>query len=319
MTGITFVAVFALCYAYLGMVLMPKDINDLGGQKYYATMSYKAEKKNTLDMAFCGNSDVYSGFSPIEFYQQTGTASYVCSAAKQSAKGVEKSIRFLSKHHDLKMVLIDVDCLFAKNTYAGMLAYELTPVIAPFKYHTRWKELESKDLYTLPKLKSDPFKGYIPNKATEKNYKPPVGYMSDVDAAPAKIADSVIRNVKNIVKLCSDYDIRLLFVCLPTPHSWNNAKSNAVANLAGEFGITFIDFNLPRDDYEDYNLDYSTSFRDNGNHMNVKGATYTTNYLANYLNSYGLPDHRNEKKYKDWNDIIPYYEAYMRALEDGKK
>ena len=56
--SVSFVAIFILLYAYLCMILMPKDNKDLGGGKYFSTMSYKAEKKDTLDMVFCGNSDV---------------------------------------------------------------------------------------------------------------------------------------------------------------------------------------------------------------------------------------------------------------------
>lgn len=293
------------------MILMPKDYKDLGGEKYYSTMSYKAETKNTLDFAFCGNSDVYSGFSPIEFYEQTGCTSYACSAAKQPAKGVEKNIRFLVKHHKLKLIIIDVDCLFAKNINEGNVIYESANLIAPFKYHARWKELEFKDFYTAPKIKCDPLKGYIP-KAAKVKFTLPQDYMSDLNATPAKIEKSVVKNIENIAKMCDENNIKLLFVCLPTPSSWNNAKSNAITNMANELGVPFIDLNFKRDDYD---LDYSISFRDKGNHMNIYGATYTTNFLANYLShNYALPDHRNDEEYKDWNEIIPYYKSHIEAL-----
>lgn len=313
--SLSFVAILILCYAYLCMILMPKDMDDLGGQKYYTTMGYKAEKDNTLDFVFCGNSDVYSGFSPVEFYKQTGSTSYVCSAAKQPAKGVEKDIKYMVKHHDLKLVIIDVDCLFAKNANnEGTLAYEFAGIIAPFRYHARWKELEFKDFYTIPKLQSDPLKGYIP-KAKKYNYSIPENYMANINAAPQKIEKSVIKNVEKIVKLCKENNIELLFVCLPTPYSWNNAKSNAITNLANELGIPFLDLNLTVDNYNLKNV----TFRDKGNHMNIDGATYTTNFLVNYLASYNLPDHRNEDKYKGWNDVIPYYDAHIETLIESAK
>ena len=312
--ALSFVAIFILCYAYLSLILMPKDYDDLGGEKYYSTMGYKAEKGNTLDVAFCGNSDVYSGFSPIEYYKQTGTTSYVCSAAKQTAKGVERNVKYLVKHHDLKLVIIDVDCLFTKNANNGFAMYEFANVIAPFKYHARWKELEFKDFYTLPKIKNDPLKGYIP-QAIVRNYTLPQDYMADIDAEPIAMEESVVNNVKNILQLCNENNAQLLFVCLPTPYSWNNAKSNAIAKLADELSIPFVDLNLPNDSYD---LDYSSCFRDNGNHLNIYGATYTTNYLVNYLDRYNLPDHRNDEKYQDWSDIIPYYESHIDALIKGE-
>ena len=311
---VSFVAIFILCYAYLCMILMPKDINDLGGDKYYSTMGYKTEKDNTLDFAFCGNSDVYSGFSPIEFYEQTGSTSYVCSAAKQTARGAERIVQYLVKHHDLKLIIIDVDCLFEKNVGNGFALYEFANVIAPFKYHARWKELEFKDFYTLPKLKSDPLKGYIP-QAKVRKYNLVEGYMTNVDAAPKAMQKSVVKNMKNILQLCKENDVELLFVCLPTPRSWNNAKSNAITNLANDLGVPFVDFNLPLDNYD---LDYSSSFRDNGNHLNVYGASITTDYLVNYLSRYNLPDHREDGKYKDWNEIVPFYRAHIESLIKGE-
>lgn len=62
--AVSFVVILLLGYVCLAMVLMPKDLNDLGGKKYFAATSYRSEQKNTLDFVFCGNSDVYSGFRP---------------------------------------------------------------------------------------------------------------------------------------------------------------------------------------------------------------------------------------------------------------
>ena len=235
----------------------------------------------------------------------------MCGAAKQPARGVEKNIKYLIKHHDLKLVIIDVDCLYYKNSINGFAMYDVAKFIAPFKYHARWKELELKDFYTVPKIESDPLKGYIP-QAKIRKYTLKEGYMANTDAAPQAVAKSVVKNMKNIAKLCEENNVELLLVCLPTPHSWNNAKSNGIQNLANELGVPFVDLNLSS---ADYNLDYSTSFRDNGNHLNVYGATYTTNFLVNYISShYNLPDHRNEAKYKNWNELVPIYEKHIEML-----
>lgn len=315
--AVSFVAILLLCYAYLAMILMPKDLNDMGGEKYFSATSYKSEQDHTLDFAFLGNSDVYSGFSPVEFYKQTGSTSYVCSAPKQSAHALEENVKYLTKHHDLKLLIIDVDCLFSRNyKWDGTSIYKFSFLIAPYKYHARWKELEWKDFYTLPELKTDPLKGYMP-RATVSKFTLAEGYMANVDAAAAKIEKSVVKNVNNVAELCKQNNIELLFVCLPTPHSWNNAKSNAVANLANETGVPFVDLNFQTDDY---NLDYANSFRDNGNHLNVFGATYTTNYLVHYLTDhYDLPDHRGEEKYVGWNDLIDYYDNYVASLIESEQ
>lgn len=315
--AVSFVAILLLCYAYLAMILMPKDFNDMGGQKYFSATSYKSEQDRTLDFAMLGNSDVYSGFSPVEFYQQTGSTSYACSAPKQSAHALEENVKYLVEHHDLKLIIIDVDCLFSRNyKLDGASIYKFSFLIAPVKYHARWKELELKDFYTLPKLKTDPLKGYMPRANTRK-FSLPENYMANADAAPKKIEKSVIKNVKNIVSICAQNNVELLFVCLPTPYSWNNAKSNAVTNIANELGVPFVDLNFQTDDYT---LDYANSFRDKGNHLNVFGATYTTNFLVKYLTSrYDLPDHRGEEKYAGWNDLLEYYDNYIESLIESEQ
>ena len=314
--SLVFVAIFIACYAYLCLILMPKDMDDLGGEKYYSTLSYKTEKDNTLDFVLCGNSDAYSGFSPIEFYKQTGATSYICSAAKQPAKGVEKDVKYMFKHHDLKLVIIDVDCLFFKNAInEGTLAYEFANVIAPIRYHARWKELEPKDFYTWPKLTTNPLKGYMP-QGKIRNYTLPNDYMANTNAKPKALDRSVIKNVKNIARLCKENNAELMFICLPTPHSWSNAKSNAITKLANELGVPFVDFNLPQ---ENFTFDFAGGFRDKGNHLNIYGATSITDFLVDYLNRYNLPDHRNDSKYQDWNDIVPYYESHIEALKGENK
>lgn len=309
---ISTLAIFILLYSYLAIVLMPKDADDFGGAKYYNYVGIEAEKDNSIDMLVCGNSDAYCGFSPMEFYRQTGTTSYVRAGARESIISLSKTIHHTYKRQKFHFLLLDCDCLFTKNSMiAGTNGERLKPYGAPIVLHSRWKELTFKDFITFPKAHKDLFKGYT----LEKNifpYEKPENYMEIVDEKLQNLDKKVEKELKNLIKWCKKRKIELFLTCMPSPYSWNKSRSLIVDDFAKEHSLTFLDLNYPT---ANYCLDYSTSFKDNGNHLNIKGATYTTKYLSTILaNFYSLPNHKADPNYKSWNTDLIEYDAKTGAL-----
>lgn len=53
-----------------------------------------------------------------------------------------------------------------------------------------------------------------------------------------------------------------------------------------------------------------TDTRDNGNHANYWGSAKASDYLAGYLEERGLPDHRGQNGYEDWDRILENYQEW---------
>lgn len=306
------VAIFLALYFYLAMVLLPKDYNDSGAFKYFNAAAIKNEKKNSIDTMFFGNSDLYNGISPMNIYKNTGYTCYSMGAPKQSIKQIRRQIRRNLKNQDLKAIFIETDCFYYPNKFfAGSFVYDNAYLVSPFKYHSRWKELEAKDFYTIPnKAKGlNYFKGYV-YEQENANFKRPDWFMNDDPKQVEKIHPSVKKDVAQIVAMCKKKNIQLVFFTLPSPSSWSNKKHNGVQNLANKHGIDYVDLNVER---ADFSLDYKNCFRDNGNHLNYRGAKICSEYMADYMkNNLDLPDRRQDPKYNDWNKCLELFEEYAK-------
>lgn len=308
-----FICTIIVAYLYLVVIFMPKDTSDLGGAKYYSTQAYKKEKKNSIDLVFFGNSDVYAGVSPIQIYKNSGISSFVCASPKETGYSLVNYVKANLERQNPKLIVLDADCFYYVNDRIhGFNIQSKVMAIAPFFYHARWKELEAKDFYTLPLPKADPLKGYLPNFGTS-SYKHKETFMNNPSAAPQEIESSVKKCIKQIQKLCEKENCALMFMCLPTPFSWNNAKSNGVSNFARELNVPFLDLNDPACEL---GLDFNNSYKDMGNHLNIKGAEHVTNFLTSYiLEHYTLTDHRGEEDYTSWDEIVENYQYYLNKAK----
>lgn len=309
LTILAFIVALLLIYGYAIIIFMPKDENDLGGSRYYGYANFKYERKNSIDAIICGDSNAYCGFSPLELYKQTGITSYMRAGSQESIVNVETILKETLKYQKPKLVILDADCMFQPNIFfSGTTRQKFINLIAPFYFHARWKELSFKDFVTLPKPTNSFLKGYV----LERNVYTNTYQKSerDLSIAPTCLDMSVKKSFNNIVNICKKNNIDLLLVYLPSPASWSHANSNAMQQLADEYSLPFIDLNYGENDF---NLNYATAFYDNGDHLNIKGTTYTTQYLANYIKTnYSLPDHREEEAFANWDSLIPLYEQLIQ-------
>ena len=78
----------------------------------------------------------------------------------------------------------------------------MAPFVAPFKYHTRWKQLEWKDFYCKPGAKrpSNCFKGFL-YETKNSHFKVDPDFMKK-DERTERIQKSVKSDVKKILSLC---------------------------------------------------------------------------------------------------------------------
>lgn len=265
-------------YLYVGMVLTPKDINDSGGPMYYNGMGFLAEPEDSLDIMVYGNSDVYSGFYPKVLLEKFGYTSYASGRAMQNMDNINDLLKKTLERQNPKLVILETDCFYEERSqFLG----DFNVFAPPFLYHARWKELTARDFFTVPSRTNtiDASKGYIDSELVcPADY--PDDYMGDADEAPTPISHRNRRQIDLFLRTCREHGLPVLLVELPSPHSWDYGRHNAVQQLADEYGLPFLDLNVLKDAC---GLDLATDFRDNGNHLNRIGATKMTEFIGDYI------------------------------------
>lgn len=116
---------------------------------------------------------------------------------------------------------------------------------------------------------------------------------------------------RKTIELAQSNDIPLLIVADPLPgiNAGLQAVYNTASDIAGEYGVPFLNFNT---DPGAAGVDPATDFADGG-HMNIWGAERFTRFLGAYLTEhYDLPDRRGNPAYQSWEDNAWYLEAVSR-------
>ena len=290
-------------YAYLSIIFVPKDTNDRGSSQYYLANAINYEDEHSLDIIAYGNSDVSSAIIPMELYKENGITSFLNWGNQQSLDTIVKQVKNDLKRQSPKMIILEVDCIYYDNKTDTETATYGNPYTIPFLYHTRWKELELKDFFSLPSFEADEMKGYMYiTKNGKYKYKNYMGSSTEIEP----IANSVVEDVKEIKSICDEKGIELLFIEAPSPSSWNMERHNGVKALSAELDIPFIDYNVTQ---EDFNFDYENNFRDKGNHCNYAGAKKITKHLSKYLkNNYKFENKKNENINNKWKNCLKNYE-----------
>lgn len=304
--------IFVGLWIYTGFVLTPKSYDALGGDYYFAYNSIFDEKRDSIDVMFSGNSNTFKSCIPMEFYERTGATCYNIGGSSQSANSMKARIKSVLKKQSPKLIIFDVDCLYRDNIFfTGSNKYRILPLIAPVMYHNRWSELKFSDFFSKSVDDRAYMKGYVLlNEVSE--YQIDENYMKEETAEIEKISKSVYKDMLSIKKMCDDRNIKMLFISAPTPATWTNKKHNGVQALADEFGIDYLDMNMP--DVE-FGFDYSKHIADAGYHCNYEGSVLVTKFVSDYVNShYQLDDRRTDENYENWNEQMKEYKEYVKQV-----
>ena len=308
-----FLFVFVICYVYASIVFLPKSKDDVGGSDYSNVESIKAEKKNSLDVIFYGNSDLSSAISPLQLYYETGVKSYNQWLSAQTMNGVVMSVKKTLKRQKPKIIVLETDVIATKNDLFNKYSkYELSNYLAPFLYKSRLKSLKVKDFITLPKPQKDFYKGYM--LKTDICERESYDYMNKNEFGNVEIEKSIQKKLDELVAICKKRKIKLLFMESPSPSTWNNKRHKVMKKYADNNNIEFIDFNTQ---LEGFKFDQETYFRDNGNHLNIYGAVSVTNYIGKYIkNNFELEDRRGSN-FCDWDKDSQKYMEEIKQYYDS--
>ena len=311
-------------------VFIPKWLTDEDNRMSYIIKGFYKEDKNSLDVVFTGNSDVYRGVSPMHLYDETGITSYNFVSAGQRMWIAYPLLEEMFKTQSPKIVFFNVDEVFFQSNasignyhkvydnmpfsvtkiegvfdynYKRNVGSKLSHFLPIFAYHSRYNELNREDFkyafydYTDYLKGMDLVKYNIP-------YVDNTDYMAYTEEV-AEIPEKTKVYLDKMKELCEENKTELILFELPSADSWSYKKSNAISKYAKENNLKFIDFNLVLDEMS---FDWLKDSSDGGDHLNLYGATKVTDYFVKYLNdNYDFKSHKNDKNYTLWNEQLEKY------------
>ena len=297
-------------YIYACFVFMPKNSSDRGSEAYFRSHAILAEKNKTLDVLLYGNSDINSAFSPMQMYDDIGVTSFVEWGNQQSMKAILRQFKRDLKKQSPQLVILEVDHLFYPNKFLTDTTRNDIFLLNELDYHVRWKELELNDFISKPEYREDKLKGWT-YFTKNGEYKDGKTFMNKQNSA--EISNSVKKDVVSFKNICDKKGIKLLFLECPSPSSWNMNFHDQVEDLADELKVDFIDLNISDSFFNtktgvEENFDWNNFFRDNGNHVNFKGAKFITRYVTQYISeNLDIPNKKDREEYSLWNKNLQYY------------
>lgn len=213
----------------------------------------------------------------------------------------------------------------AQDSVSGKNEIYLWDYLFPLSaYHTRWSSLQQDDYeFCLGENKTNT-RGF----ATLTTYYKDKSTYTTEDYLKGKYDGFVVKkdDKEDVHETIVDYDkklldyakeqgIELLFIKTPD-YRWSVKQHNFVKDLAEEYDIPFIDFNL-KDMRNEIGFEFIDDEADEI-HANIYGAQKVTGYVGKYLNeNYELTDYRTtEGDVK--NDLEEELVNYQLTMKDAK-
>lgn len=299
---IIFSAILFIILEALSFIFIPNKSNLLQFG-YYNKTKYDllSEPNNTVDAVFLGDSIIYNGISPMHIWKNYGYTTYDCALPAATMDEIYEYANLIVKSQHPKIVIFEGDTLF-RNPHT-IHKYKITlknmkKAIPLFTFHNNWKQLGS-DTWI------NQYKGFKYSSKVKGPKRVPVYKFSN---HRKEITDYNKEVFKNMVELFQKNDIELVLMEIPNVY-WTYEKHNSVLDLAQKYNLEYFQVTS-----KDLNLDWFTETKDDGVHMNYKGALKLSDYVANYIKSKNiLVDHRKDPNYDSWDKA---YEIYSRTLYD---
>ena len=338
---VSFVLVFIIILQSLSAGVFSKSRATTYKNRFNKAYSFLLEPENSLDIVGIGSSNLYSAFVPTTLWSNYGYTSCVISKPHQTTVESYGFLKEVLQTQKPKVLIIETDMLYENagafnpngkkhgklyqtaaktrkkldDFYNNLNADEFQDTVMSkfsiFRFHNRWKTLKPKDLQENKKNT-----GYM---AVDHGY----NFNNSVKAAKANgnMKESDISNpvgnedlmyLKKMIQLCRENGITPLLVEMPSNDSWDYYKHNAVAEIAEENSVQFVDFNLL---FDEIDFDIKADYRDGGSHCNYFGAEKTTNYLGELLKS----DYSSEFSDKRSDAAFAYWYESVKAFDKKYK
>lgn len=300
-------------------------------QKFYE------QPENTVDLLVLGSSHAYVNIDTGTLWDEYGIPSYDLGGGIQPMWNTFYYLKEALKTQKPELIVMDA----YTTTFTQEYNDNGRAVSNTFGMKWSWDKVGAMRLSTPPDKLSSFLLGYtqyhartqglsredfLENKGDEARYGCWKGsYLSTVvtpqewpvDAwteERAPMTEKTETWYRKTIELARSSGIPLLITVVPYPgvSAVHQAVFNTAADIAAEYGVPFINYNL---DFQNLGLDPSRDYFD-GHHMNIWGAEKFTRFLGAYLTDhYELPDRRGGPAYQSWEDNARYIRAYLRNAE----
>ena len=306
----------------------------------YAKHAEFFEQEAPYDVFFVGSSRMMNGVFPMELWADHGIVSYNWAQAGHPPPAYYWIMRLALDYKQPKLMVIDCYGMHfdAKTTavfglmHISMDSFPLSlnkiravrdlmddpsmteeynegerrsafNLLWTFPvFHSRWAQLTQEDFR--------PGKNYT-RGAIANNDMYGTDFVRD-DSQMGRAFDTVgVEDLCRAVEECQRRGIEVLMTFIPL---FGDAEQQAAAAYAGqiaaEYGVDYLNF------FDLDVADYHTDFADSAGHLNSAGARKITQYIGDYIaEHYGIPDHRGEAAYGNWDrDFALYTEKKNEEL-----
>lgn len=302
----------------------------------YSMQKFYEQEEGTVDVLVLGPSLAYADVNTAVLWKDYGISAFNLAGSIQPMWNTYYYLKEALKYQRPKVIVLEASIVtmvddypdksrIIKNT-VGMRwskdKLEAIKVSAPkeqwgeyllgyTQYHSRYEELSREDfLINRGSLQYDNWKGFMCTVNTEKQEARDVSHVVE----RAELSSKTESYYRKVIELAQEADIPLLIVISPYPavSEWAQTYYNRASDIADEYGVPFINFNLF---YQELGIDYATDASDTM-HLNYKGNPKYSRYLGEYLvTHYRLKDHRGDEAYASWEQNSRWHLAYI-AYQD---
>ena len=300
------------CFLFLGIlaillhiaswvsVQMDRNYNPLLN---HSARSIFAEPDDTIDTLFIGDSNVYSGISPMIMWKDYGFTGYAWGEPSQRITETYEYLKQIYKHQKPKVVFIEPGNIFRDQldlaNFDSLVKAKISSLFSIVTYH------KNLDIHKLRNLKSNPrslTKGFF-IRTGEKNPRE-IKMRSEKTEERVPISKVAQWYLKKSIELCRKNGSEVVLLSVPSYNAWNMKKHNSLKDMADKNEVAFLDLNL----ILEKNMNWKKDTAD-GTHLNVRGAKKVSKWIGAYLNeNYELQDHRDDPDYMQWEEDLKVYE-----------
>jgi len=278
--------------------------------------SFINEKPQTIQIVGIGNSDVYSGYVPLEMWREYGYTSVVSASIHQTIPESQKILEMLFEKQSPELVIIETDMFYDGEPVDGkklekenrlndffdrmdpeFFNHNIENVFSIFRFHNYWQGGKDTD--------AAPYNSHGYRFNTRTCVLKQSDYMIETD----KIDDFSNLNKQQtdeLIEYCKAHGAEVMILTLPTINSWNYERHNAAQKYADERKVPYLDLNLH---YEEMGINMTNCFRDEGNHLNYEGAKGVTLYLGEYIkNNYSFESLKGVENYSQWDKDLEKFD-----------
>lgn len=295
---IAFVVCFSVVFLSLNLIF----------SRLYVThiRSFYHMEKDSIEAIFLGPSQMYRGINAQKITDEYGVPSFDFGGDSQPLMITYYYLQEVLKRQKPKVVGVEVTKIFDASVNNEVITYSypampltvekynsLKTILNGDKFeaakycvplianHSWWNQINPIDIVT--DLFRDHSAEYalrgFRNSDVAESVK--IDFLGELDGEIQEIPSDSIIAINNIVELCRQNDIQLVFFKTPVAAEWTRNDSKIVKEYMAENGFCFFDMN---DNLDEIGIDPEADFCDD-HHLNTQGANKTTDYFVRKLKS----------------------------------